>query len=78
MFRATHAINIFQKYILEKAAAELNHARVATISKHYIKVEDRRLLKNEEEELFDDNLDKIIFGDTRPGIKTVFSQKKIK
>ena len=45
IFRATHAINIFQKYRFEKAATELNHARVETNSKHYIKAEDRELLK---------------------------------
>lgn len=60
MFRATHAINIFKKYGLDMAAKELNHNNSSTTSKHYVKIEERDLLYNEEEELFDKNLDKII------------------
>ena len=62
MFRATHSINIFKKYGLDMAAKELNHNSPSTTSKHYIKIEERDLLYNEEEEMFDQNLDKIING----------------
>lgn len=62
MFRATHAINIFSKYGLQMAAKELNHSRDSTTSQHYIKIEDRGLLNEEEERLFDQELDQILFG----------------
>lgn len=62
MFRATHAINIFSKYGLQMAAKELIHSRDSTTSQHYIKIEDRGLLNEEEERLFDQELDQILFG----------------
>ena len=44
------------------AAKELNHSRDSTTSQHYIKIEDRGLLNEEEEKLFDQELDEILFG----------------
>ena len=41
MFRAIHAINIFSKYGLQKAAKELNHSTDSTTSQQYIRTEDR-------------------------------------
>ena len=80
MFRATHAINVFQKYGLERASKELNHSTVETTSKHYIKAEDRGLFKDEEQQLFLDNIDKIIFREpqNRIDIKPPTKKKSIK
>ena len=44
------------------AAKELNHYMDSTTSQHYIKIEDRGLLNEEEERLFDQELDQILFG----------------
>ena len=57
MFREIHAINIFKKYGLDMAVKELNHNNPSTT---YFKIEERDLLFNDEEELFDKYLDKII------------------
>lgn len=63
MFRASHAINIFKKYGLDLASRELNHSNSNTTSQHYIKIEDRNLLYNEEEQLFDKEIDEILNGE---------------
>ena len=61
MFRTTHAVNIFSKFGLRMAAKELNHSCTSTTNAHYIKVEERGLLNNEEEFLFYQELDNILF-----------------
>jgi hypothetical protein len=55
----------------------LNHSRVSTTSKHYIKAEDRGLLQNEEEELFNKTIDDILFGDTETDVGNPLFDKKI-
>ena len=62
MFRASHAINIFKKYGLDLAAKELNHTDQNTTNQNYIKIEDRDLLLDEEEKLFDIEIDIILNG----------------
>ena len=78
MLRATHAINVFQKYGLEMAAKELNHSRISTTAQHYLKVEDRGLLANEEEKLFFNDIDEILFGKNNIDIKEPKPLKKVK
>lgn len=63
MFRATHAVNIFSKFGLQMAANELNHSSSSTTNKHYLKIEDRGLLNNEEKILFNNEIDEVLFGE---------------
>lgn len=62
MFRTTHAVNIFSKFGLQMAANELNLSRSSTTNQHYLKIEDRGLLNNEEKLLFNQELDEVLFG----------------
>ena len=62
MFRVTHAVNIFSKFGLEMAAHELNHSRTSTTNQHYLKIEERDLLNDEEERLFNQEIDEVLFG----------------
>ena len=65
MFRATHIINIYKKYGLELVSKELNHSRLSTTEKYYIKAEDRDLFLNEEKDLFGQEYDDISFGNDK-------------
>jgi nucleoside diphosphate kinase len=75
MFRASHAINIFKKYGLDLAAKELNHSNKNTTSHHYIKIEDRNLLYDEEDQFFDQELDKILNGSYTEMQKEILCKK---
>lgn len=75
MFRASHAINIFKKYGLYLAAKELNHSNQNTTSQYYIKIEDRNLLYDEEDQFFDHELDKILNGSDTEIQKETFCKK---
>lgn len=44
------------------AANELNHSRASTTNQHYLKIEIRGLLNNEEEELFNEDMNEATFG----------------
>lgn len=74
MLRATHSINVFQKYWLEIAAKKLNHSRISTTTQHYVKAEDKGLLVNEEEKFSIMILMKYFFGK----ITLILKKKNIK